>query len=272
MNRYLRLLLLFSTLFSQFCFAQTDGNWDVYIANYDGKPGSVTLDMDLYRNSPDKLFPFILVTGVSYKNCRPDGFPNNDEFDNLYKISDDILAEVKLKTSMKLAGSFTYDCERLEYVYLQDTIGLRAELEKIYSEKYAVYKPYINIQSDPEWEAYLDFLYPSAEIRESMENEKILKQLTEAGDDLSKPRPVAHWIYFTTQNDLDKFATFAKSSGFTIVSSEKISSDTRPFQLQISRIDSVQSDAITELTISLRKKAKELNGEYDGWETSVEKE
>jgi hypothetical protein len=44
------------------------------------------------------------------------------------------------------------------------------------------------------------------------------------------------------------------------------------YQLQISRTDSVETSYISKITIELRKKAKELNGEYDGWETFVVKE
>ena len=46
-------------------FSQT-GNWDVYMAQYENGPGSVTLNMDLLNIAPNKSLPYILITGVTY--------------------------------------------------------------------------------------------------------------------------------------------------------------------------------------------------------------
>ena len=45
-----------------------------------------------------------------------------------------------------------------------------------------------------------------------------------------------------------------------------------PFELQVWRIDNVDIDSIYPITSNLRKAAQKFNGEYDGWETSIEKE
>ncbi|NQX80824.1 MAG: ribonuclease E inhibitor RraB [Flavobacteriaceae bacterium] len=37
------------------------------------------------------------------------------------------------------------------------------------------------------------------------------------------------------------------------------------------RVDKVGYDEIDEYTLELWEKAQELNGDYDGWETSIEK-
>ena len=60
-----------------------------------------------------------------------------------------------------------------------------------------------------------------------------------------------------------------KIQGFKIESESKTKDKNYPYQLQISRIDFVDMESINNITIKLRKKANELNGEYDGWETFV---
>jgi regulator of RNase E activity RraB len=53
---------------------------------------------------------------------------------------------------------------------------------------------------------------------------------------------------------------------------EKTSSGKFPYKLHISRIDNVDFDSVDEYVLDLWEFANECNGDYDGWETSIEKE
>ena len=108
------------------------GKWDVYLAQYENGPGSTTLNMDLIKLAPKKELPFIVITGVTTENCRDNGFPNSSELEKLYKILDAVDAKLKGITKVELAGSFTYLCERLNYIYVADTNLIRAELTNLY--------------------------------------------------------------------------------------------------------------------------------------------
>ncbi len=61
-----------------------------------------------------------------------------------------------------------------------------------------------------------------------------------------------------------------KKQGFNIEFSGKIEQKTMSFQIQFYRIDNVDIDSIYPITSSLRIMAIKYNGDYDGWETSVE--
>ncbi len=93
-----------------------------------------------------------------------------------------------------------------------------------------------------------------------MENEKMILNLTKAGDNLSKPRQVDYWLYFKTAADREKF---------NLESKEYSKNSELHYQLKISRVDKVDIDSITKITTTLKKKAAGLNGDYDGWETVV---
>ena len=245
------------------------GKWDVYLAQYESGPGSTTLNMDLIKLAPKKELPFIVITGVTTENCRDDGFPVGSEFDKLYKISDAVEAKLKEITKVELAGSFTYQCERLDYIYVADTNLIRTELTKLYNIDFSGYKYYINIKRDDTWEAYLQFLNPNEETQEFMANEKVLIQLRQAGDDLSKPRQVDHWIYFADRKNRSLFVESVKKEGYKVESEDKLKDSTLPFQLHISRTDNVSPGEIYKVTLNLRRMAKKFIGEYDGWETFV---
>jgi len=54
------------------------------------------------------------------------------------------------------------------------------------------------------------------------------------------------------------------------VSSNKIN-DKFPYQLQIKRIEKGDENSVNDYVIYLWEKAIEYNGDYDGWETNIEK-
>ena len=260
---------LILTLVFPFCLMAQEEGWDVYMAQYEKGPGSTVINMALRQVAPVKNLPYILVTGVKFKDCGNDGFPSKAEFNTLYKISDSVKTIIEHHITNKLAGTFTYQCERLDYYYISDTAGIRQKLTGLYTKRFKEYEPYISIKQDMDWKAYLDFLYPTEDIYESMTNQKVVLKLQQAGDKLEKERQVDHWIYFTTENDQNCFISYATSNKFKIESKGQTKDPKRPFKLQISRIDKADLSSISKITLELRKQAERCKGDYDGWETFV---
>lgn len=265
------LLLISCNTKSQETQKTDDSNWDAYIANYENGAGSTTFNMDLKKDAPKTDLPYILITGVTFSNCNKDGFPEKEEFNKLYEVSDEVEATISKLTKMELAGTFTYQCERLNYYYINDTTQIRSKLTAFYKNKFSNYKHYINVKPDKNWEAYLNFLYPNEEIQESMSNQKVIEQLQKGGDDLTKSRQIDHWLYFSNEKNRNLFEKLITQNGFKIETKEKIDDQDKPFKLHISRNDKVDSESISKITLELRKKAKELEGDYDGWETYIVK-
>jgi len=245
-------------------------NWDSYMAMYEKGPGSIVLDMDLIKTAPIKDLPVIVITGVEFINSTKDGLPQKDEFANLHKISDDITNAISELTTMMPAGSFTYQSQRLDYTYVNDSTGIRDKLTKLYQSKYSNYKFYINIKEDAGWDAYLNFLYPNEDTQEFMKNQKILSQLQANGDNLTKPRKIDYWLYFGSTNDRDGFKKIILDKGYKVESEDTLNDKSaKPFKLHISRIDTINIQSITRTTLDLKHQAKQMNGDYDGWETAV---
>lgn len=67
--------------------------------------------------------------------------------------------------------------------------------------------------------------------------------------------------------------TKIKDEGFQIINQATIKESTDfPYTLQIARVDNVDLDSVNAYTLSLWELAGEYNGDYDGWETSIEKD
>ena len=268
-KQYALLLALF--LYSLPSIAQED-SWDVYMAQYEKGPGSTMINMALKGKAPVKEFPFLLKTGVRVIECNGDGLPSEAEFDKLYKMSEKIRTAIDAAVKNKSAGTFSYQCERVDYYYIKDTGSVRKIIESAYKSNFPGYKYSITIREDKNWAAYLEFLYPNAATLEYMSDQKVVLNLVKAGDDLSKPRQVDHWLYFKTEADRNKFILYSSKENFKVESKKYANDAALHYQLQISRTDKVDLGSITKITSVIRKKALELNGDYDGWETFVIKE
>jgi uncharacterized protein YaaR (DUF327 family) len=246
-----------------------NGNWDVYMGQWDKGTGSVILNLDLIDSAPNLYLPFIVITGVKFKNCTRDGFPEDRAYKNLYQISDSVHHAISQLTASEPAGTFTYQCERLDYIYVKDSIDIRDRLHKMYANTFGKYEHSVTIKEDPEWKTYRTFLFPNEETQETMSNQKVIDNLQENGDDLSQPRKVDHWIYFKSPKDLETFVHEIRNENFKIESSDLISANEFPFQLHLSRTDYVDLVSINKITMFLRKTAALHGGDYDGWETSI---
>ena len=239
------------------------------MARYEEGPGSTLVNMSLLTKAPMKQYPYLLKAGVKLKKCSDDGLFTPAESDVLYSISDKIKASIDSLEKNISAGTFTCQCLRTDYYYIGDTTNARAVLAATFKTYLPNYEYIIEIRPDSAWNSYLKFLYPNEETMEYIENGKVVMNLSKEGDDLSKPRQVDHWLYFKTEADRATFLQYALQEKFKVEGKEYTSKGKLHYQLHLSRTDMVDLGSICPITLKLRKKAKELNGEYDGWETFV---
>ncbi|UPT65343.1 MAG: DUF695 domain-containing protein [Sphingobacteriales bacterium JAD_PAG50586_3] len=268
MKNYALLVICMLPIMS--AFAQEDA-WDVYIADYDGKPGSTVLNMSINDRAPIKTMPFLVVTGLNPKETDDMGFPTKDQYEVQYPFTDSLDVLVDRLVTSEMVGIFTSDGERIHYIYVQDTINLRNALTHFYKAKYPTYTYYLNVRPDVEWKAYLDFLYPNEFTKEYMGNEKVIMQLKDSGDKLDKERPVDFWAFFKTDADRSKYIDFVTDNGFEIVKEDKDDKLDLPYSIQFTKIMAINIMDFTNVTLELKKKATELRGDYDGWESIVVK-
>lgn len=266
---FLSALIIFST---QLLAQEDQEHWEAYLASYEKGVGSTVVNMSLRSEKSFSQFPLLLKAGVKIKHCSTDGLPEDDEWGNLHKISDKLKAVIDANAVSKAAGTFTYQCWRTDYYYIADTTVIRQRLMATFKDLFPGQEYKIEIKPDLKWEAYLDFLYPSEVIMEYISNQKVLTELEKAGDNNSKPRQVDHWLYFKTETGRSQFIKYALEQKYKITLKEYRKDSDLHFALQMSRTDKIDIGTISAITLQLRKKAKEFDGDYDGWETIVVKD
>ncbi len=109
-----------------------------------------------------------------------------------------------------------------------------------------------------------------SEQKRILEDKHVVEYLKKNGDKLITPREVFHWIYFKTEEDAENFKNEVERENFIFVSQRKVEDDF-PFQVELKRIDKVDIKSVNEYTSYLLALAEKNNGDYDGWETSLEK-
>ena len=247
-------------------------DWDFYFSNVDDIIGSFYIDLGLSKVAPLPDKPNLVWVSVNMNNPREDGLSSNEEFDTLSAIEDRLQEFIIKKHNSIYAGRLTTDGHRDFYFYMGDT----TLYDKTISESMVAFPNYtfdFGIKEDNQWRQYFNFMYPNPRQFQSIQNRRVVDNLEKNGDSLTKARQVDHWIYFKTDSDRTDFLKKIEPLKFDIVSGdEKTSFGDFPYKLHISRIDTVDLDSVDDYVLDLWQFANECNGDYDGWETSVEKE
>lgn len=243
--------------------------WDFYFCQVDDKKGSIYLDFGYKDIAPIADLTNAYWITLYMNNPRTDGLSSSDESERLFEIEDGLIAALSDKANFKYVGRLTNDSKRFLYLYVSDSILI----DKIVSEYMIRYQDYqfdVDSRVDKNWSIYLDFLYPSPKEYQSLMNRRVIEQLEDGGDNLTKTREVYHWIYFKTNRDRELFLDKISSDGFSIVDKRFDENwGDFPYSLQIKRADRVDWNSVDDYVLYLWDLARETNGDYDGWETQI---
>lgn len=243
--------------------AQDD--WIEYVSIKDKGVMSTSLDLSLDIGKPN--YKNLLIVGGKFKKCLKNGFPSEESLSDLYAFSDSTAVTIDKITANRLVGYITYQCMAFDIFYVKDTIDLRRELNKLFDTNFADTKNFVDIKRDSKWAYYSNFMYPRNFSSEFLIDQDFLHDLVLQGDDLKGLRKVNHWIYVKNLEKRKVLEKKLERLNFSLDSIAYKKDFDLPYQLTISRQDSVDPISVFELTTLLRKISDSVNGYYDGWST-----
>jgi uncharacterized protein (TIGR01619 family) len=245
-------------------------DWDFYFSNVDDKPGSFYLDLGLNQIAPVGKMPNFFYVSLKMNDPREDGLSSNREYEALIHIEDTLVKSLKNKHDIIYVGRLTSNGTRDFYFYASDTLLI----EKAISESLVQFPNYeydFEIKDNKDWSYYLSFIYPSPKQLQSIFNRRVIENLEKNGDKLTEPREVNHWIFFRTTEGREKYIKNVKEKGFKVEDIYNADQDNDfKYKLRISRVDNIGHQDVDDYVFYLWELANELDGDYDGWETSVE--
>lgn len=243
-------------------------NWKSYFCNVNDKLASIALDLGLRENAPMSDKPWLLWVWVYLQSPRPDGLSDSGEFETISAVEDELNRQLATSCRAIQAGRITTDGHREFYFYGAAETGFAAAVRSA-MKQFKKYRFELGSQHEPEWNQYLNVLYPSDESMELIKNRDVLEVLERHGDSLKPVRDVHHWIYFKSAQDREWYSREIRQLGYTIENESEDVKEIRPYGLHITRDQSVTPDKIDEAVLELFRLAQKVDGEYDGWETRI---
>ena len=265
-GRYRQFLPAFFIFIASFS-AHAQDEWIDYVVVKDTGVLSVSMDLKYYVQKPN--YKNLLIVGTQFRPCMKNGFPEPDSLDGLFSFSDSTAAVINRITRNELVGILTYRCLAFDVYYVKDTLGIRENLGTMMQLGFENSELYLTLKRDRNWDYYFTNLLPVNLSEDFLIDHEYLNNLVLLGDDLQGLRKVRHWIYFKNLKQRIKMSEKLESLKFSLDSIKYNRERLFPYELQVSRMDSITPKKVSELTTLMKVLSQVYQARYDGWGTEV---
>ena len=251
-------------------FNEIKQNWNFYMCRVDDKPTSIRLNLALSNIAPVEDYKHRISIFIKMNNPTDDGLSSNEEYPMLCDIEDEVIG--RLETLEDIFAGTVKTQGRLELYVFTKNPEKSEELCKEAFKKFPNYQWKSYIDEDREWDFYFNFLYPDVYSYHAIMNRSVIENLTNQGDNLEKEREIDHWLYFSSEENINIATKKLEELGYKILSNKKLDDEKNyPYQLNISRMDNAIYSHINQIVWELIEIAKHLDGYYDGWGCPITK-
>ena len=248
--------------------------WNAYRSWLDDDPAVFRLNLALDEVVPIEGFSYCVRITIELKNPDENGFSTNER-PAIYAIEDKILRPLQSDKDI-LVAVLTARGEVTWYFYSKAPEALQERLSATWDSSMG-YTYQVECSEDKPWNFFLKGLYPNIYEKQTIYNREILSACQENDDQVEVPRPIEHWLYFDTEQDMLTAIEKAAALGFTVYSSEKVVPEEGKevqedlgYCLILSKENTpIDIDGDTWDLIDI---ALDTHGGYDGWETILVKE
>jgi hypothetical protein len=245
--------------------------WDFYFAKVNDAVSSIFVDLGLKADAPNEKRPWLLWIWVEMRAPRDNGLSSAEEAPTLHEIEESLNSMIAPTCGAQLVGRITGSKRREFYFYAAEPGELEATVARA-MQPFEGYSFEAGSSYQPEWEQYIELLYPSASNLQRMMNRRVLESLEQQGDSHEIPRKVDHWLEFPSEEARAAARSTLEAIEFALegVYESEEGADL-PYSLVVSRVDSVDMHTINGITLELARLADEHGGSYDGWESPLMK-
>ncbi|MDL2279595.1 DUF695 domain-containing protein [Desulfovibrio sp. OttesenSCG-928-G11] len=258
-------------------------NWELYYRHVEGRPASILLDMGLADLAPRRDFPVLGHVSLTLLAPDDDGLAGVLEYAKLWDMEEALTQAVAEEGPALYAGRCIRNGEADFYFYLPDHSAFGGGVERAMAA-FDGYSWSSASTADPDWEVYLNFLYPGPHDILAIQNRRALARLEEMGDKHALPRLVEHWIDCPYAADGEGLVLALRRQGFITERLDPVPDGQEPlnggsgfgtgagivagtgpwaFSLRLTRQDNLED--IDALVFLLADTAREHGGVYLGW-------
>ena len=146
-------------------------DWDHYLFKLGDDLASVYLDLGIAAAAPLKEHTNSVRISVALTQPAENGMSTDAEFEDLIALEDDLVVRLHGENALYV-GRLTTRGSRVFYLYAADANSITRHASAA-MERHPAYQYQIASQPDAEWSTYFDFLYPSAEIYQGIQNRQL---------------------------------------------------------------------------------------------------
>ncbi|UUV20861.1 DUF695 domain-containing protein [Paenimyroides aestuarii] len=244
-------------------------DWVFYACKVDNNPASIRINLALDKIAPIADYHHRTWFSVKLKDPDENGLPTNEEFPKICQIEDDIVDALTAKGAIMvgaLKSNGTFDL----YLYSKNTDRYDAIMGEVMAKNHSDYQFATDFKEDAEWEDYFNFLYPNDYQYQSIQNRKVLFQLSKHEDNPEIEREIDHWLYFDSEANRENYIDEVQQIGYKVLSKDfRDDMPKNAYQLNISRVNSTID--IDDYVWELIEIAHKYNADYDGWGCPIAK-
>lgn len=238
--------------------------WVTYPVEFGDGVSLVSIDVTLGAIAPDASRPACTRVRIPLREPGDDALGDQKERDAIGDVEDELADRLGREigaihvASVRGGGAIE--------MWLYSRARADAAIAVAARGAFVGYEVECSTRPDPKWERYWELL-PDADTMREVADMHLVHLLESKGDDLVTPRPVDHYVVFTSARSADRFRAAAARHEFECRTGEAPKGG--PITIIATREDPVDLESIHEVTSQLANLAEEEGGEYDGWETRV---
>lgn len=243
-------------------------NWELYECAIDDHRAFVKVNVDLLAQAPDAARTFTIRVVVPLLRPRADGLPDTPERPRLDTIEEILVRSMGAIGAIHV-GRASFGGAVRHYFYAPGPESLDDAADRC---RAAIDDRELEIggYDDPEWQQYLEFLYPNPLGWQWIGDRRLLDALSDAGDDLERPRAIDHRADFETVAGREAFAAAVSALGYRILDRDDHHVLATPSRAHAIHFEQVLAPiAIFPATIELFGLAEAHGGDYGGWGCEV---
>jgi len=211
--------------------------------------------------------PTLVKVRLTYKAPRSNGLPTNEEFEPVRAIEQS-LERFARRGKDRYVGRITRGGYRIFFFYTRRKKNVWGELLDRLVHK-SGYELALAAKSDRRHAGYHQELYPTADDWQVITDIAVVEALRRAGDTEGVRRRIDHWACFPNAKSAAKFVKWALTGPHKHDAASSGVDGDGEHCVRLYHVGTTRQQELSDHTIELNRKATELGGRYDGWETQV---
>lgn len=242
-------------------------NWTCFVADINESPCAVAVNLGIAQSAPLADRPKRGRLLIQMRRPNSDGLFGADEYDALIALEDALIAALDPRLTTYVGRLATRGTLHL-FAYAKNDESFLAPARRV-MQSHAGYEFVVGVDDDPDWCFFSEMLCPSPEDQQRAANQRVCAALAQNGDTLRKRREINHYAYFESAAGRDAFAGLLPGLGYAIDGTSDDNDAPEAFGVAFSNVASPIE--IDDETIVLSRLATDNGGDYDGWETQIQR-